>query len=360
LADYYNTESIKFIGSKQKLLPFIDECVKDLNDVRVVLDGFSGSSRVSQFFAKKGYSVIANDISDWSDVLNRCYLKSEKSDAFYQEILDYLNGLKGYHGWFSENYGGNESDKKKPFLLKNTMKLDAIRDALDKMDLEWNDKSVLLTSLLLALDKVDSTLGHYVSYLGNWSKRAYGDLFLKLPKRFQTLQERHRVFKMDIFDLLDVMKCDLAYFDPPYVPNNKKVPASRVRYNAYYHFLTSVIRNDKPEVFGKAKRRIDSKDNFVYNPFEDFKRDEKGKPFVYFTLQNLLEKTKSKYILLSYSSNCIVSKTDLLEIFTNLHFSVMKVLQIDYKRNVMASMIKTGEWLNDLEKHQEYLFLLKK
>ena len=40
---------------------------------------------------------------------------------------------------------------------KNTRKLDAIRDKIEELNLNDIDKAVILTSLLFALDTVDST-----------------------------------------------------------------------------------------------------------------------------------------------------------------------------------------------------------
>ena len=59
------TEGIKYAGSKLKLLPYILALARR-TDARTVLDGFSGSTRVSQAFARSGYRVVSNDIAVWS------------------------------------------------------------------------------------------------------------------------------------------------------------------------------------------------------------------------------------------------------------------------------------------------------
>ena len=61
------------------------------------------------------------------------------------------------------------------------MKLDAIREYIECNNFNEIDKNVLLTSLIFALDKVDNTLGHFTSYLSNWSARSYNDLILTVP-----------------------------------------------------------------------------------------------------------------------------------------------------------------------------------
>ena len=141
-----NTEGIKYTGSKLKILPYILQMTAPLQ-VRTALDAFSGTTRVAQAFAQVGYNTTANDISEWSKVFATCYLKADKSDSYYQPMIDALNALKGKYGWFSDNYGGEGEEGKRPFQLKNTMRLDAIREEIDKWKLTWVDKCVLLTSL---------------------------------------------------------------------------------------------------------------------------------------------------------------------------------------------------------------------
>lgn len=352
------TQGVKYAGSKLKIIPYIMEILADLGDVRTVLDGFSGSTRVAQAFAQRAYSTTANDVSAWSEVFATCYLKSEKPDSFYKEILDHLNGLKGYDGWFTEHYGGEEAAIKRPFQAKNSRKLDAIRDEIDNLNLAWVDKCVLLTSLMLALDKVDSTLGHFVAYLSDWSPRSYNDLKLELPKRF-THNGKNTVIKADIFDTISKNEYDFVYFDPPYGSNNEKMPPSRVRYNSYYHIWTTVIQNDKPDIFGKANRREDSRDGVQGSIFEEFRKDSDGHFIAMKALDDLIRKTKSHYILLSYSSGGKATKGELNDIITGSG-KLLKAIEIDYKKNVMGNMRWTNEWINSDGKYHEYLFLMEK
>ena len=90
------TYGIKYAGSKLRIIPYIVSIISQLKDVKKVLDGFSGTTRVSQAFAQLGYHTTSNDVSIWSDVVANCFLKSTQKDSFYQEILNHLNNLKGY------------------------------------------------------------------------------------------------------------------------------------------------------------------------------------------------------------------------------------------------------------------------
>ena len=352
------TEGIKYAGSKLKILPWIIDIISGL-EVRSVLDGFSGSTRVSQALAKLGYDTTSSDIAEWSEVFARCYLLNTKPLAYYQELIGHLNALPGYDGWFTENYGesANPLDKR-PFQRKNTRKVDAIRDEIDRLALSTVEQAVLLTSLILAMDAVDSTLGHYVSYLSHWSARSHNDLILKVPAIFESTGT-NRVIRSDIFDTVRDNEFDLAYFDPPYGSSNERMPPSRIRYSSYYHLWTTVIRNDRPELFGRANRRVDSRDRISPSVFEEFRKDPGGHFIAMESIRRLIRETKARYILLSYSSGGRATKSELTDIIGESG-RLIQAVEIDYRKNVMAAMRWTHEWINSDGSHREYLFLMEK
>ncbi len=355
------TEGIKYVGSKHKIIPYILKMVSKLN-VKTVFDGFSGTTRVSQAFAKLGYRVIANDLAIWSKVFATTYLLNERDRRYYLPMIEHLNSLPGKYGWFSEHYGGDprNPNAKKPWQIHNTKKLDAIREEIEVIAKDDIEKSVLLTSLILALDKVDNTVGHYASYLKGWAKRSYNSLKLEVPMLIPKTQE-HEVYQDDIFNLLPNIEVDLAYYDPPYGSNNDKMPPSRVRYQAYYHIWTTIIKNDKPELFGTTNRRKDTSDKINYSPFEDFRKNPNGRFVASDAIERLIRMTNAKYIIFSYSSGGRVPISELIRIFSNDDTRILEFQEIDYKKNVMTYMRWTNEWVNDRkESHKEYLFLLEK
>jgi adenine-specific DNA-methyltransferase len=366
VADAPPTEGVKYAGSKLKLLPYVLRLIKKL-DAKTILDGFSGTTRVSQALAKSGYQVLSNDIAVWSEVFGTCYLLNKKTRAEYQELIEHLNAVKPIDGWFTEHYGGQPNGGcaiqtdglKKPWQVHNTRKLDAIREEIDRLSLPAVDKAVALTSLILALDEVDSTLGHFVSYLQDWSPRSYNGLFLKAPNVFVTEKE-HKVFRRDIFDLVKDVSADLAYFDPPYGSNNQKMPPSRVRYASYYHLWTTVCLNDRPKLFGKAKRREDTSDVVASSVFEEFRRNRAGKFIALEAIERLIKSTNVRWILLSYSSGGRATAQELNELLCECG-TILDFIEVDYKKNVMAEMKWTNEWIRDSEQpHREFLFLIEK
>ncbi len=365
IIDNPNTQGVKYAGSKLKLIPYILSLLENIK-VETIFDGFAGTTRVSQAFARCGFTVISNDISEWSYIFGQCYLKNKQPPNYYQELINQLNAVKGYDGWFTENYGGLNFNgsaiqldgSKRIWQIHNTQKLDAIRDEIDTLNLSEIDKAVALTSLILAMDEVDSSLGHHVSYLKDWSPRPYKNMKLKIPNVWVNEKENH-VLKGDVFDALENMVADLAYFDPPYGSNNEKMPPSRVRYASYYHLWTTIILNDKPTVFGAANRRADCSDKVVNSVFEDFRRGNDGFIAVK-AIERLIESASAKYIALSYSSGGKATANELSAIL-NRHGTLIKTIEIDYKKNIMSEMKWTNEWLRDAEKpNREFIFLIAK
>lgn len=351
-------QTIKYMGSKRKIAPFISTMVEE-SGARTVFDGFSGSTLVSQYLANSGYLVHSSDQAIWSKIFGECFLNSQKSDEHYAKLIAHLNSLKPIAGWYTEHYGGDPEvvEGKKPWQLQNSMKLDAIRDEIDLIANDDDDKHVLLTSLILGLDKVDNTIGHYAAYLGKWSPRSFHPLILDLPK-FALNRGKHVVSHGDIFDTVTSNTCDLAYFDPPYGSNNELMPPSRVRYNAYYHVWKSICLNDKPTLFGVNGRREDSRDDGS-SIFEEFRQDSNGNYLAIKAIEKLITVTPNDQIIFSYSSGGRATKEQLLDIF-NDNAKQVEILEIGHNHNVMKNMSTTKEFLRNQENHKEFLIKLSR
>jgi adenine-specific DNA-methyltransferase len=366
------TQAIKYTGSKLKLLPHILSMSKKASagpSTAAVFDGFSGSGRVSQAYAKSGYTVYANDAAPYSKVFNTAFLMNTMPPKSYQPLIDHLNALQPVDGWFTEHYGGDgfhrESNKgdglKKPWQKKNTRKLDAIREEIDRLKLDEVTRAVAITSLILALDQVDNTIGHFASYLSEWSPRSYNDMKLKVPGLWIN-KKQNSAMNYDVFEAVKRLPegIRIAYFDPPYGSNNEKMPPSRVRYASYYHIWTTICLNDKPPLFGKAKRRADTSDTIAASVFEDFRKGPSGKFVAIEAIEKLIRETQADYFILSYSSGGRATADELKGIL-NSHGRIIEIKKIDYKKNAMSAMSWTNDWTRDTGgKNYEYLFMMEK
>ena len=171
--------------------------------------------------------------------------------------------------------------------------------------------------------------------------------------------EDHRIMRQDTLSLAG-QDVDLAYYDPPYGSSNEKMPPSRVRYSSYYHVWTTIILNDQPDVFGKALRRTDSSDTVAPSVFEAYNRNPQTNQFVAVeAIEQLVRQTKARWIILSYSSGGRATADELNDVLQR-NGRLTEVIEIDHKRNVMAGMKWTNEWIRDAETpNREFLFLLE-
>jgi adenine-specific DNA-methyltransferase len=357
-----NIKTIRYSGSKKKILQKINDITESL-DIKNVLDGFSGSARVSANFKDKGLCVTANDMAIYSKVLNDTFLLAGNNRKELNDKIDYLNSMKPTDGWYTENYGGEynnglsvQSDGlKKPFYIDVTRKLDSVRDEIDKLyPNDCVDKSVLLTSLLVALDGRCNDLGHHVSYLRKWSKKSLGQLFLELPKWYVDDLD-HKVYNKNVFDIEDSF--DLVYFDPPYGTANQRTKTSRVRYYSYYHLWTTIVKNDKPKLFGVSKRRedvsSDSKKGAI-SEFEHLKDD-----VVLDSFKRLLN-FNTKYTLISYSNRSKIGISKLIELVGDTQ-QLIDVMSFTHQENSQARSLINSKYKTEYkDKNLEYLILSKK
>lgn len=362
----FATEAVKYIGSKRTLIPYILQSFSEL-PVESVFDGFTGTTRVAQALANGGYTVWCNDTAVFSKVFAACYLLNTQPASYYFPIIEHLNNLSGTKGWFTEHYGGlsnsgcsiQKDGRKKVWQIHNTMKLDAIRSEIDRVATDPIEHSVLLTSLILAMDRVDNSVGHHAAYLRNWSARSYGTMQMSVPK-FAKFAENHRASCGDVFAVLPQVRADAAYFDPPYGSNNVKMPPSRVRYASYYHLWTTICLNDQPELVGAAGRRLDASDRLAASEFEEFRKDPQGKYMVLDSIGRLIEQTSTRYIVLSYNNRGRITCDELYELLSSDGRRVA-VSAIDYHRHVMSHMCWTNEWVDsNSTRNQELLFTIEK
>ena len=171
---------IKYLGSKRTLVGVLG-AIAQAAEAKTAIDMFTGTTRVAQEFKKQGLEVIASDAATYSDVLAKCYIEADANqidlDAL-QEKIDYLNRLPGLQGYVTENF----CIEARFFQPKNGERIDAIREELAKNFGNDEHYYILLTALMLAADRVDSTTGQHMAYLKSWSHRSKHDLVLQIPE----------------------------------------------------------------------------------------------------------------------------------------------------------------------------------
>ena len=247
---------IKYIGSKRTLVPLIVRVVRALSAAGPVVDLFSGTSRVGHALKRAGYAVYANDHNAYAQNLATCYVVADREDVGGQAeaLIAELNRLPGAPGYFTQTF----CEDSRYFQPKNGARIDAIREEIARKDLDQPLRAVLLTSLMEAADRVDSTTGVQMAYLKDWAPRASNELELRMPDVLERAAGGlGRATGLDALDALSQLSGEVFYIDPPY---------NQHKYLGNYHIWESLVRWDKPEAYGKARKRVDCRErSSVFN-----------------------------------------------------------------------------------------------
>jgi adenine-specific DNA-methyltransferase len=280
---------IKYIGSKRVLVPMILQLVQRLVGVRRVLDLFSGTSRVGHALKGAGYEVSANDHTAYAFKLAQCYVAADRRriECDAERLIAELNALPGAPGYFTETF----CERARYLQPLNGARVDAIRERIATLALEPLLEAVLLVSLMEAADRVDSTCGLQMAYLKRWSARSHNPLLLRLP---DVLPGPGAAHQLEARDAARLGGHDLVYLDPPY---------NQHRYLGNYHVWESLVRWDKPAVYGTAMKRVDCR---------AYKSDFNSRRRIGAALAELVQALDARWLLVSFNNEGYVDREAML------------------------------------------------
>jgi adenine-specific DNA-methyltransferase len=259
---------IKYIGSKRRLVPVLSR-ICQASGARTALDLFTGTTRVAQAFKAQGVHVTAVDSARYAHTFARTYIEADAAATDAGALgaaVTRLNALPGKAGYVTEMF----SHQARYFQPHNAARIDAVRDAIDS---EYAGSPLfphLLTSLIEAADRVDSTTGVQMAYVKQWAPRSAKPLELRVP---ELLHGPGRAIQGDAVELTstsgsasasasasgpELGHFDLAYLDPPY---------NQHRYFTNYHVWETLVAWDAPEAYGVARKRLDARDPSTHSVF---------------------------------------------------------------------------------------------
>ena len=325
-----NIQNRRYLGSKQKLLPFINSVVKDnTENINIVADIFGGTGVVSNLFRDQGKKIIINDILTSNYISYLTWFGNEKIDyTKIKKLIHELNSIEGFFGYVSNNFGNRY------FSVENSEKIDAIREKIESYrNINQREKAFLLTSLLYAMDKSANTVGHFDAYRKIMSNTT--PIKLRIPIKNDNIG--NQIFNENANDLVKRIYADLVYIDTPY--------NSRGYENAY-HVLENIIEWKKPEVEGVAKKAVNRADKT-----SDYTKSKAPQAF-----KDLINNIKAKYILVSYNnmenkgnarSNAKISQAEIISILSNR--GIVQVFETEF------NAFTTGK--SSIMNHKECLYL---
>ena len=307
---------IKYLGSKRRLVGVLGNIAAAVK-ADTVVDVFTGTTRVAQEFKRRGMTAYAVDKARYSHVLAQCYVECDatsidKDDL--QDALSELNTLPGSPGYFTETF----CVKSRYFQPFNGERVDAIREQIETTYRESDLYPILLTSLMEAADRVDSTTGVQMAYLKSWAPRSFNQLELRMPTLLPGVGTAIRGDANQV--VLQLPEVDLMYLDPPYNQHS---------YFGNYHIWETLIAWDKPEVYGVACKRIDCREPENKSVFN-------SKPRMEAALAEVISNCRTRVLVLSYNNEAWVSLERLMEMCSG-HGDV-QALAFDSKRYVGAQI----------------------
>jgi adenine-specific DNA-methyltransferase len=307
---------IKYIGSKRRLVPVLGDMLVS-SDASTALDLFTGTTRVAQEFKRRGATVTAVDTARYSEVFSQCHIATDASAVDkddLREAIEFLNALPGRAGYFTDTF----CVKSRFFQPFNGERIDAIRDRIETDFKGSTLYPLLLTSLIYAADRVDSTTGLQMAYVKQWAPRSFNPLELRTPELYVG---SGRAIRGDASQLVGKLgEFDLAYLDPPY---------NQHRYFTNYHIWETLVAWDAPEHYGVACKRADCRDPFTKSLFNQ-KRD------MPLALREVIKQVRSRLMILSYNDESWATLDELVEWCSVRGY--VETLAFDSKRYVGAQI----------------------
>jgi adenine-specific DNA-methyltransferase len=305
---------IKYLGSKRTLVPVIGALAAAL-PARTAVDLFAGTTRVGQELRRRGLTVVSNDVTAFSATFGQAYIVAgEDIDRDrLRRLLAGLAALPPVDGYVTETF----CRASRYFRPGNGMRIDAVRAGIDRLELDPVERGLLLTSLLEAADRVDSTCGVQMAYLKQWASRAANPLELREPAAIAG--PAGSVSCADANELAATLAgIDLAYVDPPYNQHS---------YLGNYHVWETLVRGDEPEHYGVACKRADCRTRkSAYNS-----RREAGA-----ALDDLLGRLPTPWVVVSLSDEGFHNPGAVEERLSERGH--VGVLHVDFKRYVGAQI----------------------
>lgn len=315
---------MNYIGSKQYLQNFIHSSLTSFCgglDNKIICDLFSGMGTVFESSTCK--ELLVNDVEYYSFVI---LMAKFTTCSNYDEILAELNSKNElYEGKISLYFSTLGEDKRNYFTPFNARRIDAIRRGLE----EYKSSDIyyaLLSSLLQASDEIANTASQYGSYLKNTKPSAKKELQLKIVKKSKT---KARVFNMQGLDLLGKISGDILYLDPPY--NHRQ-------YGLNYHVLNAIAKYEDFD-----PRGVSGYDEYFRSAWCKVRGVKEE-------LNSTLKSAKFRYIALSYSSDGLLSPSEIEAIMSQYGYYECLHVKHNALRMQKNSKKYTIEYLHLLEK----------
>lgn len=326
---------VNYIGNKEKIADWICDLLP--SDSNSLFDAFSGGCSISYEAKLRGFQVYSNDVLEINFHIANALIKNNDITLNKRDI-DLIFGGTPFKGFMFKNYSNT-------FYFEDECKeLDLYRQNIENLDSDFK-KSLALVILRRAMirkmpysrytikwDKILQLRDEEYSYKKYKRRRAYHNKsfkyhFLENLEQYNSAvfnnDKQNFAYNSDIFSLIESLKTDVIYLDPPYA-------GTMNNYFGFYGLLDNYISSSK-------------KSPFINN----FRDKDSVVPLFHKLFSNL---SNFKYWYLSYNNTSYPTKSEMLEIIKQ------------YSNNVEIKERKHNYQITGKKKKQvnnEYLFIVK-
>ncbi|NIM11135.1 MAG: Dam family site-specific DNA-(adenine-N6)-methyltransferase [Candidatus Aminicenantes bacterium] len=330
--------STRYMGSKQNILPYLWQVASKF-DFESILDLFSGSGVVSYMFKSYGKQVFSNDFMAMDATFACAMVENNQVKLSNDDVVRLLDRSVETDHLVSNRF------KKLYFKDDENHLIDCIRTNIKKIKCKYK-RAIAMTALIrAAMKKRPRGIFTYIGERYNDGRRD-----LKLSFQDQFIQAV-KVVNQAVFnngkenlsrqgDAITVhWKPDMVYMDPPYFS-----PFSDNDYVRRYHFVEGLACDWKG---------VEIQEHTKTKKFKSYPSPFSSRIGAHDAFDKLFNNFKDSILLISYSSNSLPTKEEMLSLMSKYKEHV-EVISIDYRYSFANQGHKTA---NNNNKVKEYIFI---
>ena len=325
----------RFMGSKEKLLPFIKEVAEQFQ-FDSALDLFSGSGVVGYLFKTMGKQVYANDYMAMSATLSKAMIENNSHSLSDKEINKLFARNTNADRFVQDTYEGLY------YSNEDNAVIDLVRANIRKLP-SGPKRAVAMSALIRACLKKRAR--GIFTYTGLRYDDGRADLRMSMEEQ---IRNAAALINDAVFDngqrnlsrhgdaMTTRFKADLVYVDPPYFS-----PLSDNEYVRRYHFVEGLARNWEG---------VDMQWHTKTKKFKSYPTPFSSRGGALDAFDKMFRRLKDSILLVSYSSNSLPTREEIISLMSKYKRHV-EVIDIDYRYSFANQRNGTRN------KVQEYLFV---
>ncbi len=330
--------STRYMGSKTKLLPYIQDISKHF-DFDSILDLFSGSGVVSYLFKSMGKRVFTNDYMAMSSIQTTALIENDDQTLSESEVSRlFIQGDK-VDFFVTDTFSGIYFNDKENQLI------DIVRANIKRLRNRYK-RAIAMSALIRACIK-KRPRGIF-TYTGFRYDDGRADLKKSLEEHIKEAielingavfdnQRKHKSRRGDAMSIRT--KPDMVYMDPPYYS-----PHSDNEYVRRYHFVEGLACDWK---------NVEMQWHTQTKKFKSYPTPFSSRIGAEDAFDKLFRKFQDSILLVSYSSNSLPTREQIIDLLSKYKAHV-DVVDVDYKYSFGNQRHKTKDNNNSVK---EYLFI---